>query len=415
MTATLHRNHAMSRHLIMNTDSVNIATPEVVNNMSFFNDLHQSLPTAYNMLKAKSDDCDVFSDTHNVRRFMNDSKLKDTPVQLAGLCGKMSFVLLDADIMGSKAIPGYGVTKFVTRRGNIEYVMVHSKTERVDMSWIVVKGENAKALFAYFNKQNEKFNVPNLIDHPPILRDGLLDEIMKNSVDFLEKHGKFAHYGARLSRGLILQGLPGNGKTMACKWITTTCEKAGISVNTVTSSDIERAYKDNDIPYLVNSANVVFFDDVDISFLTRRKGGSTVSDSRLACALLSGMDGVNEMTNGVVRIFTTNEAVVDIDPAFLRPGRIDKVFTFTNPDEVLRRKLIESYWHKDIRDNIDINKLTKQSEGCSFAELDEVKTLLVQEFLSVGNWDLDKAFDEFKHRKNSSGLTKTKKKAKKKT
>ena len=389
--------------------------------------LKEALPNAYNFFSPKSKverNLSIESSFFHVqemgreRKFMNNSELKDTLLWVSGLTADIPFIFNTEDPNEAYATVGDGVSFYKTSIGNMKYAIVSYWYEGDPHSWLVVKETDKEALFKYFKDQNNKNEVILTIGKPPVLKEGLLEEVMKNSIEFLAKHAEFARFGARLSRGIILQGIPGNGKTMLCKWIIATCEHKDLLSRTITSTDIEEAYKRNSLGGLVNCANIVLFDDVDISFLSRRKNGS-ISDSRLACSLLSAMDGTDEMDSGVVRIFTTNEKVVDIDPAFLRPGRIDKVCTFDNPDFALRQRLVLEFWNKDIVESIDINKLCKESEGCSFAELDEIKTLLVQEFLISDRWNLDKALIDFKNRKDASKIlgklsVKPKAKAKKK-
>lgn len=118
------------------------------------------------------------------------------------------------------------------------------------------------------------------------------------------------------------------------------------------------------------------------------------------------MDGLSDNKKGVTRIFTTNEIISDIDSAFLRPGRIDKVLTFLPPSSKLREKFIKNYWDKQIIESINVECLVYLSEGCSFAELEEIKMLLVQRFIFENTWDLDLAIHDFRNRKsdNSSAM-----------
>ena len=64
-------------------------------------------------------------------------------------------------------------------------------------------------------------------------------------------------------------------------------------------------------------------------------------NGKMACSLLTAMDGMSEGGH-LVRIFTTNESVEELDPAFTRPGRIDRCITLDKPDQDLRRQLIQT-------------------------------------------------------------------------
>ena len=114
----------------------------------------------------------------------------------------------------------------------------------------------------------------------------------------------------------------------------------------------------------------------------------------LACALLAAMDGV-VLNDHVVRIFTTNEDVGDIDPAFTRPGRIDVRIPFPKPTEGLRLRLIQA-WPQEIQDHIDVARLVEHSHDWSFADLEAIRTFLVTHKIVDGaEWDLDWALEQF--------------------
>lgn len=358
-------------------------------------ELYNSIPAALSLLGIKIQECSIFQDKS--RLYFQDQALRDSPKKFIGTCGAMPFIFVEDD--SRKISTGHGITLFETTPNGPDYVVVSYLKDHYYISYIIVGTKNAKALFEHFDKKNEEYNKKQLIDRPPLLPAGFLEEILKNSIEFLTNYEKFSVYGTRPARGLVLRGDPGNGKTMTCKWIQVLAKKHNLSVETYTTADIEAYYKDDMLPHLMTGANIIFFDDIDISFLSRRKGND--SNSKMACALLSAMDGIGDNKKGVARIFTTNEKVTDIDPAFLRPGRIDKVLTFYPPDSNIRRQVISSYWHKDIVEGINVDHLVASSEGFSFAELEEVKMLIVQGFIFDGNWDLSKALKDFKYRKDT--------------
>jgi AAA+ superfamily predicted ATPase len=366
-----------------------------VPDISDFSEIKRSLPAAFQLLSDVEENCIIFSDTGQRQYFENDS-LRDVPVKVAGNCGSMPFIFY-GDI-SSNNYAGYGTMLYQTKIKDLVYAIITVRRSHYNVSYIVAKRSQITELLEYFKNQNEEFDKTLLIDRPPLLPAGFLEDILKNSIDFLANYESFAKYGTRPARGLVLRGDPGNGKTMTCKWIQVLAKRQNLTVDTFTTADIESYYKDDALPELMTSANIIFFDDIDISFLSRRKGIN--SNSKMACSLLSAMDGIGDNKKGVARIFTTNEAVSDIDPAFLRPGRIDKVLTFVPPSANLRKQVITSYWHKEIVEGIDVDALVSGSEGNSFADLEEMKTLLVQGFVFDGVWNLPKALEDFKHRKD---------------
>ena len=66
----------------------------------------------------------------------------------------------------------------------------------------------------------------------------------------------------------------------------------------------------------------------------------------------------------------------DLDPAFRRPGRIDVVMHFPVPNDALRRQIVESRWHPEMLSTLNLDRIVHQTDGLSFAELEELRKLL---------------------------------------
>ena len=377
--------------------------------------LRASLHTCAVLLKCAGPDLRCF---WNVDQDYNlDLSLADRTVDRVGICGGMPWVhASDLRLHNCNEWTGEGVTFReipVFCRDNvaekIKYCLVTMNNGQNLCRWIVARATDVFRLFRHFRVQSRRFSdLRPSLELPPILDPVLLNTAMENTVHFLETAGTLRKYNARMTRGLVFSGLPGNGKTMLCKWIVRQCRAKGYGTHTVTSGDLEKAYTNGQLADLMCETNVIFFDDVDISFLTRRRNKNDHgTDNRMACAMLGAMDGVgvHEPGMAIVRIFTTNEHVSDIDSAFLRPGRIDRVLAFHNPSAVLRERLIRENWNAEIVTAIetDIPLLLEKSEGMSFAELEEIKNLLVQRFLSpdpnlAGKWDVRGCISEFRGR-----------------
>src|SRR5690606_2237731 len=95
----------------------------------------------------------------------------------------------------------------------------------------------------------------------------------------------------------------------------------------------------------------------------------------VSCDLLSAMDNGCANDEISLRIFTTNESTDGFHPAFMRPGRIDRVFYFDNPTVEHRERLINT-WHHELRSMIDAGTLAKKTDGLSYAEVDSIKNIL---------------------------------------
>jgi ATP-dependent 26S proteasome regulatory subunit len=135
---------------------------------------------------------------------------------------------------------------------------------------------------------------------------------------------------------------------------------------------------------------VIFFDDMDVALRDR----NTVQETDDQAVFLSALDGI-DVNEGVAYVFTTNCALSLIDPAFKRPGRIDLVLHFDLPDATLRRTLV-ARWHAEVRGGIDTDAAVEQTEGFSFAEVEEVKNLLILRYVEAKTWDWDWAMNQFR-------------------
>jgi cell division protease FtsH len=287
---------------------------------------------------------------------------------------------------------GIGITYYENRLSpDIKYAISFLKGTYDDEYYLIVPKAQLFKLRRNVARLNKKCNKANEI---PILPEGLMEEIIQNTVGFLLKAKEIEKYGVKIKRGLVLDGDPGNGKTMICRHIQKMCSQNGIRWGTITSADIDDAYQHKTLIELFQDYPVAFFDDIDVAYLNRAKG-----NGKIACSLLTAMDGMSQKGH-LVRIFTTNEPLSELDPAFTRPGRIDKCITLRNPDEALRKKLVQTVWPEEIKLAINLEDLLAGSDGYSFAELEAIRTLLVtNKTLGDGHWDLKKAFKEFQSRR----------------
>jgi ATP-dependent 26S proteasome regulatory subunit len=142
--------------------------------------------------------------------------------------------------------------------------------------------------------------------------------------------------------------------------------------------------------FAVNRSGIIFFDDMDVALRDR----NTVRETDDQAVFLSALDGI-QVNEGVVYVFTTNCSLELIDPAFKRPGRIDLVLHFTLPDATLRRRLVDR-WHVEVRTGIDLDAAVKQTDGYSFAEVEELKNLLILRYIDTNAWDWAWAMDQFR-------------------
>jgi cell division protease FtsH len=236
------------------------------------------------------------------------------------------------------------------------------------------------------------------VAQPPVLAGGIADTLRRNTVDFLDAKNlaRIKAYGGRPKRGLLLTGPPGNGKTSACRWVWQQCLADGHQYRFVGPDDYRSARNSGGKAaeavrqlFQFDRPGIVFFDDFDVALRDRDQGYE--SDDQ--AVFLGALDGI-EANEGVVYVFTTNCDLKLIDPAIRRPGRLDVVLQFPAPDASLRRKLFAG-WHPEIRAAVDADAVVADTAGMSFAEMDEMRNLLVMRFMDDGVWDWPAAMTQF--------------------
>lgn len=172
--------------------------------------------------------------------------------------------------------------------------------------------------------------------------------------------------------GLLLFGPPGSGKTMLARAVA---NKAHMAFFSVRCSDIVGKYfgeAEKHVRALFEAARraenaVVFLDEAEA--LACRRGGNSTVMNRLVPELLSQMDGFERFQGHLIVIFATNRPY-DIDPAFLRPGRLPNHCYIPLPDQKVRKAFLESKL-KDLpcTGQIDVDKLALCTDRFSCADL----------------------------------------------
>jgi len=227
----------------------------------------------------------------------------------------------------------------------------------------------------------------------PLMPAGDAERLYTNTIGFLRRGCQtLREHGVAQRRGVLLLGKPGNGKTMACRWIRAECGRRGLCCRNVSVEEFSGALCDGRAHTLfqLQRPGVIFFDDFDSALRDRETNGTTTERT----LFLNGLDGI-DVHVGVVYIFTSNARLDEIDPAVRRPGRVDVTLTFGPPATELRRALITTRWHADLRRQLPIERIVRQTESMSFAELEELKKLLVLQLIDFGRCDWDQAYTDF--------------------
>lgn len=351
-------------------------------------DVRSALPRIAEELGVPENSLHVYEGAHRVMY----TNMRDSAYKLDGLLGGLPFFRTNP--MHAKDVPGVGVAYYKNRADPSLRYAIHAQpgSWRTKVVTIIPSG----SVFRLRRNWHRALQQIARSNSPPLLADGLLAAVVDATIGFLRNAKQIEQYGVKIKRGILLDGPPGNGKTMLCRYIQRLCDQHKFTWGTVSAADIDKAYSEKKLDALFCTWQVTFFDDIDISYLNRREGAG-----RVACSILSAMDGMHQ--NGhLVRVFTTNEEVTALDEAFLRPGRIDNIITLGKPGGALRRKIIES-WPNEITKAIDVSRLVNRTEGFSCAEVEAIRTYLVTwRVINGGGWDLDRALQEFAIRRGEA-------------
>lgn len=200
---------------------------------------------------------------------------------------------------------------------------------------------------------------------------------VRDIVDFLKSPEKYAAYGARMPKGIILYGEPGTGKTLLAKAVA---GEANVPFYAMSGSDFIQVYVGvgaSRIRQLFKKARaggkaVIFIDEIDAIGKTRdnnKAGGSEERDQTLN-ALLTEMSGFNEK-EGIIVMAATNRLDM-LDPALLRPGRFDRHIEIRLPDLSAREKILKLHLKNKPCHDILVNEWAKKTPFFSGAKLENL-------------------------------------------
>ena len=203
-----------------------------------------------------------------------------------------------------------------------------------------------------------------------------LKESLKEVVEWpLSNISSFQRIGIQPSKGILLFGSPGTGKTMLTKAVATESKANFISVK---GSEIlskwfgESERKISEIFKKAKQASpcIIFFDEIDaIAPIRGSAAGEPRVTERMVNTILSEMDGLEEL-RGVVVIGATNRPDL-MDPALLRPGRFDEVVLVPPPDEKARIEILKVHvGHMALDDDVKLKEVAKKTEGYSGADIE---------------------------------------------
>ena len=239
-------------------------------------------------------------------------------------------------------------------------------------------GGGANAKMMNFGKSRARMSV----DSQVTLKDvaGLQEEKedLEEIIDFLRQPAKYTKVGARIPKGVLLEGQPGTGKTLLAKAVA---GEANVPFFSISGSDFVEMFVGvgaSRVRDLFEDAKkhapcIVFIDEIDA--VARRRGtgmgGGHDEREQTLNQLLVEMDGFG-VNQGIIVMAATNRVDI-LDPAILRPGRFDRKVGIGRPDVKGRREILDVHTKgKPLGDDVDLDQIAQTTAGFTGADLENL-------------------------------------------
>jgi transitional endoplasmic reticulum ATPase len=234
-----------------------------------------------------------------------------------------------------------------------------------------------EAMADQYSRRSEKPETVEVVARPVLSWDDVaglepIKDALREAIEMPLTHPElFKEYGVKPSKGVLLFGPPGCGKTFLAKVVASQAKAHFLHIKGpellqqyVGSSELQ--LREVFIRARENAPCVLFFDEIDA--LTGARGTADAGHTQILTQLLTEMDGVDEL-KGVIVVAATNRPDT-IDPALLRPGRLDRILYVPPPDRVARLDLIKKdLAGKPVADDLDYELLADLTGGYSSADI----------------------------------------------
>lgn len=209
---------------------------------------------------------------------------------------------------------------------------------------------------------------------------GLLEEKeeLEEIIDFLKDPAKYTKVGARIPKGVLLEGPPGTGKTLLAKAVA---GEAGVPFFSISGSDFVEMFvgvgasrvRDLFEDAKKNAPCIVFIDEIDA--VARRRGagmgGGHDEREQTLNQMLVEMDGFG-INEGIIVMAATNRVDI-LDPAILRPGRFDRKIAVGRPDVRGREEILHVHAeNKPLAEDVDLKQIAQTTAGFTGADLENL-------------------------------------------
>ena len=203
-------------------------------------------------------------------------------------------------------------------------------------------------------------------------------EELEEIVEFLKEPGKFTRVGARIPKGVLLEGAPGTGKTLLAKAIA---GEANVPFFSISGSDFVEMFvgvgasrvRDMFAEAKRHAPCIIFIDEIDA--VARRRGtgmgGGHDEREQTLNQLLVEMDGFG-INEGLIVMAATNRVDI-LDPAILRPGRFDRKISVSSPDVGGRQDILKVHAkNKPLAEDVNLEQIAQTTAGFTGADLENL-------------------------------------------
>jgi cell division protease FtsH len=252
----------------------------------------------------------------------------------------------------------------------------------IGLFWYVLRqirnGSNAPGNMFPLSKSRAKMFMPSSIkeNFDSVAGAAEAKEELKDIVDFLKNPNKFRRLGAKITRGVLLVGEPGNGKTLLAKAVA---GEANCPFFSISGSDFIEIFvgvgasrvRDLFAQARKSAPSIIFIDELDAVGRHRGNGIGGGNDEREQTLnqLLTEMDGFQTKEGAVIVLAATNRPDV-LDKALLRPGRFDRRVVVPYPDLISREQILKVHAKGvPIDPSVDLNVIARGTPGFSGADL----------------------------------------------
>ena len=238
-----------------------------------------------------------------------------------------------------------------------------------------------RKMLGFSSKKNQKINPKDIdVTFNDIAGNDEAKKDIMEVVEFMQNKNKYDKLGAKLPRGILLSGDPGNGKTMLAKAIAKECDAAFFQASGSEFIEVFAGLGASRVRDLFKKARkskraVIFIDEIDTIGGKRGNIRSHSEGEQTLNQLLTEMDGFNSHKHEILVVAATNRIDV-LDEALLRPGRFDRKIMINKPSHQGRIDILNVYLNKvkietegSLDPNIDVDIISRLTVGFSGAEL----------------------------------------------